>query len=928
MILPITTAARTGLPRAYTPAHLTGKILASQADIRGEHKIATVVVAGIEGVRALRQGSPPEAVDMVLNHGFALLVAEVYRVEGFISQVTRDSVIALFGAPLACEDHAVRALHAALGIRHAFTAYAAELQQTHGIALILRLGVHTGPVIVSAISPDLRLAYTASGATVEVATALQRQASAGAIWVSAAVQQHTMGFFHFTALDAQLLPEIDESVPVYTCNGVGLATSRLAGALARGRTIFHGRTQELTLLEACWARVYQGAGQVVCLMGEAGIGKSRLAYECQQTLGAVHCLTVQAFSYGQAMPYHALIPLLRTLLGLQEAEPPAQQYQAVCARLEAIDSSLAVDAPLLALLLGVSLAPEQFPVLTPEVQRRRLQHACLQVLLQQAVNAPLCLLVEDGHWLDPSSQEVLDLLVTAIAQRPILMVCTARPGFRHAWADYTYFHQVAIKPLGAVETDSLLRDLLLPYGAAPALNTWVRTRTGGNPLFVEELVRTMQVHGLLVLQDDVYEVAEATRVTLPISIQGIVQARLDQMPIMEKRLLQVAAVIGPEVPWPMLHTLMGQTEDVLQRRLQRVQAAELLYEMRAVPYPIYTFKHALVQEAAYQSLLHSVRQQVHQQVAQVLEARFPDIVETQPEILAQHYTEAGLPEQAIPYWQHAGQRAIERSANQEAIRHLTKGLDVLAKLPETPERTRRELALYTALGVPLQTTKGYAAPEVGHAYTRAWELCQQMGDTPQPQLFPVLRGLWRFYQVRGEVRTAHALAEQSLRLAQHIQEPSFLLVAHESLGTSLYQLGEIAAAHTHYEHGLTFYTPQQHHALALLYETDSGVACLTRAAVAQWVLGYPDQALQRSREALTLARELSHPFSLAYALSWTTMVPQFRRERHTTQEWAEAMIALSLEQGFAQGIVWGRILRGWALAAHGQEEEGIAAMRA
>jgi tetratricopeptide (TPR) repeat protein len=201
-----------------------------------------------------------------------------------------------------------------------------------------------------------------------------------------------------------------------------------------------------------------------------------------------------------------------------------------------------------------------------------------------------------------------------------------------------------------------------------------------------------------------------------------------------------------------------------------------------------------------------------------------------------------------------------------------------------------------------------------------------MGDTPQ--LFPVLRGLWRFYQVKGEVRTAHALAEQSLCLAQHLQEPSFLLVAYEFLGTSLYQLGEIAAAHTHYEHGLTFYTPQQHHALALLYETDSGVVCLTRAAVAQWVLGYPDQALQRSREALTLARELSHPFSLAYALSWTTMVPQFRRERHTTQEWAEAMIALSLEQGFAQGIVWGRILRGWALAAHGQEEEGIAAMRA
>jgi predicted ATPase len=265
------------------------------------------------------------------------------------------------------------------------------------------------------------------------------------------------------------------------------------------------------------------------------------------------------------------------------------------------------------------------------------------------------------------------------------------------------------------------------HPAAPTLHAWIRTRTGGNPLFVEELVRTMQAHGLLVLQGDVYEVAEATRVTLPTSIQGMVQARLDQLPTAEKRLLQVAAVIGPEVPWPVLHTLMGQTEDVLQHGLQRVQAAELLYEIHVVPYPLYTFKHALVQEAAYQSLLRSTRQQLHQQVAQVLEAQFPDMVETKPELLAHHYTEAGVPEQAIPYWQHAGQRAIARSANQEAIRHLTKGLDVLAALPETPERTQHELTLSITLAAPLLMVKGYAAPEVARVYSRVQQVCRHLG---------------------------------------------------------------------------------------------------------------------------------------------------------------------------------------------------------
>jgi class 3 adenylate cyclase len=525
---------------------LATQILVRQQEVIGERKYATVVVAGIESLPALHQVGAPEEIDDLLNQGFAQVVAEVHRVEGFLTQVTSHGGIALFGVPLACEDHVLRALHAALGMQRVFTAFATALHQTYGVVLTLRLGVHTGPVVVSAISSDLRLAYTTPGTTIiEGATGLQQLSRDGAIVVSAPVQQQATGFFRFTVMGTHLFPELAEPVDVYTCDGVGLVTSRLVGVLARGQTTLQGRMLELAILEDCWTRVCRGAGQVVCLVGEAGIGKSRLTYECQQRLADARWLTLQALSYGQATPYHAILPLLRTMLGVVDTAPPIQQLQAIRTRLAAIAASLAADTPLLAHLLGVPLEMESLPALTPDAQRRRLQQVCLQVLLHQATATPLGLLVEDGHWLDPSSQELLDLLVVTLARRSILVLCTARPGFRPPWADYTYFHQMAIAPLAAEETYALLGDLLRPYDVSAALKALIHERTGGNPFFVEELVRALQARAPLTVQGAVYEVAPAARGILPYSIQGLIQARLDQLPAAEKRLLQVMAVVGP-----------------------------------------------------------------------------------------------------------------------------------------------------------------------------------------------------------------------------------------------------------------------------------------------------------------------------------------------------------------------------------------------
>jgi predicted ATPase len=450
-------------------------------------------------------------------------------------------------------------------------------------------------------------------------------------------------------------------------------------------------------------------------------------------------------------------------------------------------------------------------------------------------------------------------------------------------------------------------------------------RTDGIPLYVEEVTRLVLESGSLEERAGQYVLsAPVATVTIPPTLQGALLARLDRLGA-AREVAQLGAVIGRQFTYALLQAVSSLDEATLQQYLGQLVAADILTPRGMQPQTTYTFTHALIQEAAYQSLLRRSRQHCHEQLAQALTAQFPDIAATQPELLAHHYTEAALHEHAVPAWQRAGEQAVARSAYVEAISHLTKGLEVLKTLPTTPERTQYELDLQTTLGPALMATKGYVAPEVGHAYVRARELCQKLGDTPQ--LFPVLRGLWRFYQARGEVRMAHELAAQCFSLAQRTQDPTLLLGAHEALGVSLFQLGEMLPAFTHFDHGVALYDPQQHRSLAFLYGQDSGVACLTRAAVVQWVLGYPDQALQRSHAALAMAREPSHPFSLAYVLSFTVMVRQFLRDRRTVQEWTEALVTLTTEQGFAQQTLWGTMLQGWARAAQGQGEAGIAQIR-
>jgi predicted ATPase len=447
-------------------------------------------------------------------------------------------------------------------------------------------------------------------------------------------------------------------------------------------------------------------------------------------------------------------------------------------------------------------------------------------------------------------------------------------------------------------------------------------KTDGVPLYVEELTKMLLASDLLRAEAEHYVLTgPLSTMAIPETLQDSLMARLDQLPT-AKEVAQLGAVLGREFAYDMLRAVSSQDEATVQDGLARLVAAELLYQRGRPPRARYMFKHALIQDAAYASLLRSTRQQVHQQVARLLEARFPEVVETQPELVAQHYTAASCTEQAVRYWQRAGQQASDRSANLEAISHLTAGIELLKILPDTPARTQHAVTLHIALGAALQMAKGLGAPEVEHAYTQAYALCQQVGETPE--LVQVLFGLWRFYNVRSQLHMARELGETLLRLAQHADDPALTVIAHHALGFTWFFLGALPAARQHLEEGIARYTPAQHRALVFRIGQDPGVACRAFAAWTLWLLGYPEQALARLYDVLALAHELSHPYSLAWAQCIAAFVSQFRRDVQAVHEHTEAAVALATEQGFPLLMAWGTSVRGWALAMQGQGEEGMA----
>jgi class 3 adenylate cyclase/predicted ATPase len=892
-----------------------------------ERRQLTVMFCDLVGSTALSERLDPEDMREIVRAYQEVCAQAVLRFDGHVAQYLGDGLLVYFGYPVAHEDDAQRAIRAALGIVGAMEALNARLYSEQEIRLAVRLGIHTGLVVVGQMGGGGRHERLALGDTPNIAARLQALAEPDTAVISEATYRLLHGIFACRDLGFQSLKGASTPIRAY-CVLAERTDRRSEGTTEVGRTPLVGREQEAALILDRWEQVKEGVGQVVFLSGEPGIGKSRLVQVLKERIiNEPHVRwECRCSPYHQDSAFHPVIELVQRALELGRDDSAAEKCRKIAAGLRRHGLFDAEALSLWASLLSVPVPEDHPPLnLTPQRQKQKTLEAILELLLALATNEPLLFIVEDLHWVDPSTLELLGLVVDQVATASVLMLLTGRPDFRPPWAPRAHVAQLTVNRFTRRQTEVMVERVVGGKSLPAEVVRQVVAKTDGVPLFVEELTKMVVESGLLREEGDRYELTGALpSLAIPSTLQDSLMARLDRLATV-KDVAQLGAVLGRTFSYEWLHAVATVDEPALLQALGRLVESELLYQRGVPPDASYMFKHALIQETAYQSMLMSRRQQLHERIAQVLAERFHDISETQPELLAQHYTEAGLSAQAVPYWQRAGARALQRSANLEAISHLTRGLEVLTTLPDSRDRAHQELTLQIMLGAAVGATKGQQAPETERIYARAWELARQVGNLPE--LFPALWGLWYVHMARGQLPRARELAEEFLELARQQEDPLLLAAGHRMRGNVAWWQGDLIKAQAHCRQGLSFYDPAQHRASAVSYGQDSGVGCGFLGALTLWMLGYPDQAQQGMAETLALAQRLAHPMSLAMALHFSAHLHQLRREPQAALAKAEAALALCTEQGIGAYRVWSLLPRGWALAQLGEVTKGIAQVR-
>jgi class 3 adenylate cyclase/predicted ATPase len=878
----------------------------------------------VDSTKLSSQLDPEDYRDMVRAYQTACTEV-VQRYEGHIAQLLGDGLLIYFGYPQAHEDDTQRAVRTGLGILAAMEDLHTHLQQAKGIQLAIRLGIHTGLVVVGEMGSSGRHEQLALGEVPNLAARLQGLAAPNTLVISDATLRLVQGYFKCQDLGVQTLRGVAEPLNVYRVLTASGAQNRLDIVSTRGLTPLVGREQEVGLLLERWEQAKAGQGQVVLLSGDAGIGKSRLVQMLKEHVANEPHMRWECRSaeYSQNTALFPVTDLFQRLLQLQAENTPNEKLAKLEQMLRQYRFPLGESVPLFAPLLSLSLPEHHYPPLnlSPQRQRQKTLETIVAILLELAERQPVLFIVEDLHWTDPSTLELLNLVLEQTPTASLLTVLTCRPAFQPSWSHRSYLSEVTVNHLSQFHIARMVERVASEKTFPDQVMQLIVEKTDGVPLFVEELTKAILESGQLKALDGHYELTGTlSTLAIPTTLQDSLMARLDRL-ISAKGIAQMATVIGRQFTYALLQAVSQLDEVTLQRELGRLVEVELLYQRGLPPQASYLFKHALIQDAAYQSLLKSTRQQYHQRIAEVLEAQYPETAEAQPELLAHHYTEAGLKAQAVGYWHKAGQKASERSAHVEAIAHLRQGLTLLQTLRQTPERLQHDVDLLITLGASLRATQGSAAPEVGQTYMRARQLCQHLED-PQ-RLIPVLYGLWNYSLVRAELQTAHALGAQLFDLAQQSQDAAMRVAAHRAFGATLFYLGETTCAYTHLVQGVALYDPRQHRASAFLSGDDAGVICHILAAWALWCLGSPDQGAARNDAAVTLVQQSAHSFSLEFVLNAATIFSQFRHEVRCTQERAEAAIHLATAQGFPYWRARGAMLRGWALVHQGQAQEGI-----
>src|SRR6266851_1741118 len=686
-------AARFASPQSYTPAHLSEKILTSRTALEGERKQVTVLFADIKGSTELIAGLDPEEARTLLDPALRLMMHAVHRYEGTVNQVLGDGIMALFGAPLAHEDHAVRACYTALAMQEAMRRYTEEVRRTHGVEVQIRIGLNSGEVVVRAIGNDLHMDYSAIGQTTHLAARMEQLAPPGSIRLTADTLRLAEGWVQVTPLG--LVPVKGLLAPVEVCElvGAGPARTRLQAFAARGLTPFVGRQAEIATLHQVLEQAGTGHGQVVAVIGEPAIGKTRLFYEFTHASRTQNWLLLESSStsYGKATPYLPLIDLLKTYFQIEDRDDGRRRREKLTERLLTLDPALGPSLPAFLALLEVPVEDPHWQALDPPQRRQRTLDALKRLLLRESQVQPLLLVFENLHWIDTESQAFLDGLVESLPAARLLLLVNYRPEYQHGWGSKTYYTQLRLDPLPPASAEAMLQVLLGDDPGLAPLKRLLIERTEGNPFFLEESMRALVETGVLVGAPGAYRLAQTLpTIQVPATVQAVLAARIDRLPPEAKRLLQTAAVIGTEVPLPLLQAIAELPEAALHGGLGHLQAAEFLYEMRLFPEHEYTFKHALTHEVAYGSLLLERRRGLHARLVEAIEAlmpargtegasgRSPDQVER----LAHHALRGEVWDKAVTYCQQAGARATERAAFHEAVAAFEQALQALMHLPE------------------------------------------------------------------------------------------------------------------------------------------------------------------------------------------------------------------------------------------------------
>jgi predicted ATPase/class 3 adenylate cyclase len=882
----------------------------------------------MKGSMELLADRDPEEARKILDPIIEQMMEAVHRYEGTVNHIMGDGVMALFGAPLAHEDHAVRACYAALRMQESVKHYATEVQRSQGIPIQIRVGLNSGEVVVGAIRNDLHMDYTAVGQTAHLAARMEQMAMPGSTMITADTLRLAEGFVQVKSLGLVNVKGMGEAVDVYEVTGAGPIRSRLEAAAARGLTRFVGRTAEFETLCQALDGARNGHGQIVALVGEPGVGKSRLFWELTHSWRTIDWLILEtgSVSYGKATAYLPVIDLIKSYFTIEDRDDVRKIHEKITGKLLTLDKSLEPTLAAFLALFDVAAEDPQWQSLDPSQRRQSIFDAVKRVLIRESRIQPLVLVFEDLHWIDSESQTILDSLIESLPSARVLLLVNYRPEYRHGWGSKTYYRQLRIDPLPPETAEELLQVLLGEDASLLALKRFLIERTEGNPFFLEESVRTLVETKILTGERGNYRLTKPVDSNqMPVTVQTVLAARIDRLPPDEKRLLQSAAVVGKDVPFALLQAVAELPEEDIRRSLARLQAAEFLYETSLFPESEYTFKHALTHEVSYGSVLQERRRFLHVRIVESIERLYPDRLVEQVELLAHHAVRGELWEKAVEYFHQAGKKAAARSANPEAIASFEQALEALKHLSESRRTIEKAVDMRVDLGPALIAKGGFASIEVEANYTKARELCERLGDTPQ--LFPVLWGLARMHDVRGEPKVGRDLGKQLFSVAGKAQDPALLLQAHHELWANFTELGELTSARTHLEQGFALYDRQKHNQHAFLYGGhDPGVCCRYHAADVLWLLGYPEQGSSRSRESLALARELSHASTTATALSFAAWFEQRFGERQAVQARLEDGISLSTERGFLPRQTQTNFLQAWLLVEQGHQDAGISQM--